>query len=387
MQNLPTTLPDWLALLESRHAETHIDMGLDRVRAVKDRMNLRFDCPVIMVAGTNGKGSTCAMLESILLHGGYRVGLYIKPHFLDFNERARINGEMASDAALIASFDVVEAARGDIDLTYFEFTTLAIAHLLSTSPIDVAILEVGLGGRLDAVNVIEPDVSIVTSIDIDHKDYLGDTREQIGFEKAGIFRAGKPAICSDPQPPQSLIQHAADIGADLWLIGRDFNYQGDQQQWAYGGRSMRRNSLAYPALRGANQLLNARPRWPRSKACACSCRSGRRKRAPAWRWWSCRAVSRCWRDARPRCSTSPTIRTRPRRCPRTCPTWATTATRMRCSGSCRTRTSTPSSSISRPTSTTGACAGSIRRARPTRPCWPASWKRSVRPAPVTTNFR
>jgi dihydrofolate synthase/folylpolyglutamate synthase len=254
---LPTTLPDWLALLESRHAETHIDMGLDRVRAVKERMQLAFSCPVIMVAGTNGKGSTCAMLEAVLLQSGYRTGLYIKPHFLDFNERARINGEMASDAALIASFEVVENARGDIDLTYFEFTTLAIAHLLSTAEIDVAILEVGLGGRLDAVNVIDPDVSIVTSIDIDHKAYLGDTREEIGFEKAGIFRPGKPAICSDPQPPQSLIEHAEKIGADLWLIGRDFNYQGDKQQWAFAGRSQRRNSLAYPALRGANQLLNA----------------------------------------------------------------------------------------------------------------------------------
>jgi dihydrofolate synthase/folylpolyglutamate synthase len=254
---LPTTLPDWLALLESRHAETHIDMGLDRVRAVKERMQLAFSCPVIMVAGTNGKGSTCAMLEAMLLQSGYRTGLYIKPHFLDFNERARINGEMASDAALIASFEVVENARGDIDLTYFEFTTLAIAHLLSTAEIDVAILEVGLGGRLDAVNVIDPDVSIVTSIDIDHKAYLGDTREEIGFEKAGIFRPGKPAICSDPQPPQSLIEHAEKIGADLWLIGRDFNYQGDKQQWAFAGRSQRRNSLAYPALRGANQLLNA----------------------------------------------------------------------------------------------------------------------------------
>jgi dihydrofolate synthase/folylpolyglutamate synthase len=142
-----------------------------------------------MVAGTNGKGSTCAMLESILLHAGYRVGLYIKPHFLDFNERARINGEMASATpALVEAFECVEAQRGDIDLTYFEFTTLAIMHLLSTSAIDVAILEVGLGGRLDAVNVIDADVSIVTSIDIDHKDYLGDTREEIGFEKAGIFR-------------------------------------------------------------------------------------------------------------------------------------------------------------------------------------------------------
>jgi dihydrofolate synthase/folylpolyglutamate synthase len=257
MQTLPTTLPGWLALLESRHAEVHIDMGLDRVRAVKERMQLAFRCPTIMVAGTNGKGSTCAMLEAILLQGGYRTGLYIKPHFLHFNERARINGEMASDDALVAAFEVVERARGEVDLTYFEFTTLAILHLLSTAEIDVAILEVGLGGRLDAVNVIDADVAIVTSIDIDHKDYLGDTREEIGFEKAGIFRPGRPAICSDPQAPATLIKHAEDIGADLWLIGRDFNFQGDKQQWAYGGRSQRRNSLAYPALRGANQLLNA----------------------------------------------------------------------------------------------------------------------------------
>jgi dihydrofolate synthase/folylpolyglutamate synthase len=256
MSMLPTTLSDWLALLESRHAETHIDMGLERVRTVKERIALAFACPVIMVAGTNGKGSTCAMLESILLRAGYRVGLYIKPHFLDFNERARINGAMATDEQLIASFTVVEEKRGDIDLTYFEFTTLAIMHLLSTTQIDVAILEVGLGGRLDAINVIDADVAIVTSVDIDHTDYLGDTREKIGFEKAGIFRAGKAAICSDPVPPQSLLDHAAAIGADLWLLGRDFNYAGDQQQWGYGGRSQRRNSLAYPALRGANQLLN-----------------------------------------------------------------------------------------------------------------------------------
>jgi dihydrofolate synthase/folylpolyglutamate synthase len=257
MHNLPTTLPAWLALLESRHAETHIDMGLDRVRAVKERMQLAFACPVIMVAGTNGKGSTCAMLEAVLLQSGYRVGLYIKPHFLDFNERARINGDMATDEALVAAFDFVEKSRAETDLTYFEFTTLAIMHLISKAGVDVAILEVGLGGRLDAVNVIDADVSIVTSIDIDHKDYLGDTREEIGFEKAGIFRPGKPAICSDPVPPQSLIEHAETIGADLWLLGRDFNYQGDQQQWAFAGRSQRRNSLAYPALRGANQLLNA----------------------------------------------------------------------------------------------------------------------------------
>ncbi|WP_215410118.1 bifunctional tetrahydrofolate synthase/dihydrofolate synthase [Janthinobacterium sp. JC611] len=257
MHKLPTTLPDWLAMLETRHSETQINMGLDRVQAVKARMQLAFTCPVIMVAGTNGKGSTCAMLESVLLRAGYKVGLYIKPHFLDFNERARVLGEMASDEQLVASFNAVEAVRGDTPLTYFEFTTLAILHLLSQAKLDVAILEVGLGGRLDAVNVIDADVAIVTSVDIDHTDYLGDTREAIGFEKAGIFRPGKAAICSDPVPPQSLIDHAEAIGADLWLMGRDFNYSGDKQQWNYGGREQRRNSLAYPSLRGANQILNA----------------------------------------------------------------------------------------------------------------------------------
>jgi dihydrofolate synthase / folylpolyglutamate synthase len=256
MQTLPTTLDTWLSLLETRHSKT-IDMGLDRVRAVKERLGLTFDCPVIMVAGTNGKGSTCAMLESVLLQAGYRVGLYIKPHFLHFNERARINGEMASNEALIENFEAVEAARGDVSLSYFEFTTLAIMRLLSRANLEVVILEVGLGGRLDAVNVIDADVSIVTNVDIDHTDYLGDTREKIGFEKAGIFRTGRTAICSDPMPPQSLIDHAMEIGADLWLFGRDFNYSGDKQQWNYGGRNMRRNSLGYPSLRGANQLLNA----------------------------------------------------------------------------------------------------------------------------------
>ncbi|RFP14626.1 MULTISPECIES: bifunctional tetrahydrofolate synthase/dihydrofolate synthase [unclassified Duganella] len=257
MPNLPTTLPAWLALLESRHAETVINMGLDRVLAVKERLQLSFSCPVVMVAGTNGKGSTCAMLESVLMRAGYKVGLYIKPHFLDFNERARINGKLASDEVLVAAFNAVEAVRGDTPLTYFEFTTLAIMHLLAGAGMDVAILEVGLGGRLDAVNIVDADVAIVTSVDIDHTDYLGDTREAIGFEKAGIFRAGKTAICSDPVPPQSLIDHANAIGADLWLMGRDFNYSGDKQQWNYGGRSQRRNSLAYPSLRGANQILNA----------------------------------------------------------------------------------------------------------------------------------
>ena len=253
---LPDTLDTWLTLLESRHIKT-IDMGLDRVAVVKARLAIAFACPVIMVAGTNGKGSTCSMLESILLQAGYRVGLYIKPHFLKFNERARIGGQSASDAALLESFAAVEAARCETSLSYFEFTTLAIMHLLQHSRLDVAILEVGLGGRLDAVNVVDADVAIVTSIDIDHTEYLGDTREKIGFEKAGIFRAGKPAICSDPLPPAALVRHAEAIGADLWLLGRDFNYSGDKQQWNFGGRSQRRNALSYPSLRGANQLLNA----------------------------------------------------------------------------------------------------------------------------------
>ena len=256
MQNLPTTLADWLAVLEKRHPKV-IDMGLDRVREVKDRLDIRFDCPVIIVGGTNGKGSTCAMLESILMQAGYRVGLYTSPHLIDFNERARVNGEIASDDALAEQFAAVEAARGEVSLTYFEFTTLAILRLFAQAQLDAVILEVGLGGRLDAVNVIDADVAIVTSVDIDHTEYLGDTREQIGFEKAGIFRPGKTAICGDPVPPKSLVDHASAIGADLWLFGRDYNYSGDKQQWNYGGRSQRRNSLGYPSLRGANQLLNA----------------------------------------------------------------------------------------------------------------------------------
>jgi dihydrofolate synthase/folylpolyglutamate synthase len=256
VKDTPATLADWLSLLETRHPKA-IDMGLARVSQVKTQLGLDFECPVITVAGTNGKGSTCAMLESVYRHAGYRVGLYTSPHFIDFNERARIDGVPASDAQLVSAFNQVEAARGDVSLTYFEFTTLAIAKLLADTKPDVAILEVGLGGRLDAVNTIDADVGIVTSVDIDHTEYLGNTREEIGFEKAGIYRAGKTAICGDPMPPKSLIAHAEAIGADLWLMGRDFNYQGDKQQWGYGGRTMRRNSLAYPSLRGANQLLNA----------------------------------------------------------------------------------------------------------------------------------
>src|SRR5699024_10984864 len=165
--------------------------------------------------------------------------------------------EPAEDDAIVEQFQRIEQARGEITLTYFEYTTLAALLLFQVSDLDVAILEVGLGGRLDAVNLVDADCAIVTSIDIDHQQYLGDTRDQVAWEKAHIFRAGKPAICADPEPPQTLIDYAQSLGADLWLFGRDFNYSGDQLQWAYGGRSQRRGALVYPALRGANQLLNA----------------------------------------------------------------------------------------------------------------------------------
>jgi dihydrofolate synthase/folylpolyglutamate synthase len=251
-----SSLADWLHYLESVHSRP-IDMGLDRVREVAQRLSLDLDCVRIVVGGTNGKGSTCAMLEAILLCAGYKVGLYTSPHLIDFNERARVNGEAASDAALIEQFAAVDAVRGEVSLTYFELTTLAILRLFAQAGLDVVVLEVGLGGRLDAVNIIDADCAIVTSVDIDHVEWLGNDREKIGYEKAHIYRGGRPAICADPMPPQSLLDHAQALGADLWRFGRDYNYSGDKQQWNYGGRSQRRSSLAYPALRGANQLLNA----------------------------------------------------------------------------------------------------------------------------------
>ena len=255
-RRLMKTLDDWLAHCEQLHPKT-IDMGLDRVRAVAERMGLRFDCPVFTVAGTNGKGSTCAMLEAILTQAGFRTGLFTSPHLVRFEERCRIRGENVDASDLVAAFARVESARAEISLTYFEFTTLAILDTLARAGLDAVILEVGLGGRLDAVNIIDTDCAIITSIDIDHAELLGDTREKIGFEKAGILRTGRPAIVSDPVPPQSVIDRATEIGADLWLLGRDFNSSGDKQQWAWAGRGRRYAGLAHPALRGANQLINA----------------------------------------------------------------------------------------------------------------------------------
>ena len=260
MQTPIHTLEGWLRHCERLHPKT-IALGLERVRTVAQRLDLRFDCPVITVAGTNGKGSTCALLEAIALQAGYRTGVYTSPHLVHFEERCRVHGETVKSSDLIAHFEAVERARvqngEEIPLTYFEFTTLAILRLLSQSLLDVAILEVGLGGRLDATNIIDADCAILTSIDLDHTEYLGPDRESIGREKAGIMRTGRPAVLSDPMPPHSVLDHAREIGADLWLFGRDFNFSGDKQQWSWAGRGRRYTGLAYPALRGANQLLNA----------------------------------------------------------------------------------------------------------------------------------
>ena len=262
------TLDDWLAYCEQIHPQG-IDMGLERVRKAAQRLGLAFKCPVIMVAGTNGKGSTCAMLEAILLEAGYRTGVYSSPHLVHFEERCRIRGDVVSAHSLLPFFEAVECARlqadvaddssakGVISLSYFEFTTLVFLKQLADAPLDVAILEVGLGGRLDAINILDADCAIITSIDLDHMELLGNDRESIGREKAGIMRAGKPVVVSDPVPPQSVLQAAADLGADLWRFGHDFNFSGDKLQWGWAGRGRRYSGLAYPALRGANQLVNA----------------------------------------------------------------------------------------------------------------------------------
>ena len=258
MTTQPNTLNEWLAHAEQLHPKS-IDMGLERVKAVADRMGLQFACPVITVAGTNGKGSTCAMLESILLQAGYRVGVYTSPHLVHFEERLRLNGAPVEAAALATAFEGVERVRVETgaSLTYFEFSTLAILDVMARSGLDVAILEVGLGGRLDAVNIIDADCAVITSVDLDHMEFLGSDRESIGREKAGIMRAGRPVVVSDPMPPQSVLDHAKDTGADIWRFGVDFNVSGDKQQWGWAGRGRRYSGLAYPALRGANQLVNA----------------------------------------------------------------------------------------------------------------------------------
>ena len=249
-------LADWLARLETLHPNA-IALGLERVRQVKDALGLVPDFPIITVAGTNGKGSTCAYLEAMLAAAGYRVGLYTSPHLLRYNERVRVARQTAEDAEIVASFEAVERARRDIPLTYFEFGTLAAMWHFLRAGVDVGVLEVGLGGRLDAVNVFDADAAVVTTVDLDHMEYLGPDRESIGFEKAGVYRAGRPAICADPAPPRRLLKHAASIGVDLRLAGRDYDIAASADAWRWQGREGVLEGLPHPALAGSYQLDNA----------------------------------------------------------------------------------------------------------------------------------
>jgi dihydrofolate synthase / folylpolyglutamate synthase len=246
------SLQEWLAFIERQHPAS-IALGLERVAEVYSSLDCPMAVPVITVGGTNGKGSTCAMLEAMLRAAGYRTALYSSPHLVRYNERVRIAGVEAGDAELAEAFATVEASRKATPLTYFEFGTLAALWLFCRAKIDAAILEVGLGGRLDAVNVVDPDCAVLTSVAIDHVDYLGADREAIGREKAGIFRRGRPAVVADPDPPQSVLQ----APGQLLLINRDFGYAEQERQWSYWGPGGRRGGLEYPALRGRVQLRNA----------------------------------------------------------------------------------------------------------------------------------
>ena len=246
------SLGEWLAFIEQQHPQP-IALGLERVQQVLSRMQLQLPSPVITVGGTNGKGSTCAMLESILGASGRRAGLYTSPHLLRYSERVRIAGAEASEDALCLGFQAVEQARDGVPLTYFEFGTLAALHVFSRADLEALILEVGLGGRLDAVNIVDADCAVLTSVGIDHVDYLGPDRESIGREKAGIFRPYRPAVIAEPDPPRSVL---GAVGNKL-LFGKDFGFQRQENQWTYWGPRGKRPGLAHPALRGAIQLRNA----------------------------------------------------------------------------------------------------------------------------------
>ena len=252
-------LSDWLACIEAQHPKS-IDMGLERVREVSERMRLRKPARhVITVGGTNGKGSTVVFIEAIARAQGWKVGAYTSPHLLRYNERVRIDGRDADDAALVEAFEAVEAARGTVTLTYFEFGTLAALWLFMRSNLDLAILEVGLGGRLDAVNIVDPDVAVITAVDLDHQDWLGDDREAIGFEKAGIARAWKPLILGEDDPPASVLRHAYAIGASAIRGGSDFlidppKFGGDTWRWREVGFEI---ELPLPQLAAPVQLRNA----------------------------------------------------------------------------------------------------------------------------------
>ncbi|MAT65563.1 MAG: bifunctional tetrahydrofolate synthase/dihydrofolate synthase [Gammaproteobacteria bacterium] len=252
------SLAEWLRWQETLHPR-EIELGLDRVRAVADRLGLlQPACPVVTVGGTNGKGSTLASLEAIYSHAGYRTGLYTSPHLIRYNERIRIEQCEAGDAGIMAAFAAIDVARGDISLTYFEFGTLAALWLFARAQVDVMLLEVGLGGRLDAVNILDADVAVVTSIGLDHMDWLGETRDLIAREKAGIFRAGRPAICGDPDPPPALAAAAAECGAHWYALDRAFGSRRSRDgYWDWWSLQHDWQELPLPALGGGVQLHNA----------------------------------------------------------------------------------------------------------------------------------
>lgn len=233
------SLGEWLAYLEQLHPSA-IDMGLERSQQVAARLGLGRPAPrVITVTGTNGKGSTCAFVAALLQAQGLKVGVYSSPHLLRYNERVQLNGVEASDAQLCEAFAALDAGRGDISLTYFEMGTLAALWLFERAQLDIVVLEVGLGGRLDTVNVVDADVALVTSIGVDHVDYLGDTRESVAYEKAGIFRPGKPALCGDLDPPQPLLDKVRELDCPFYLRGRDFTLEIGDQHWQWSGRDAR----------------------------------------------------------------------------------------------------------------------------------------------------
>lgn len=253
----PRSLQAWLSWQETLHTRD-IELGLDRCRAVADRLDLLpLPCTVITVAGTNGKGSTVAMLERIYSEAGYRVAAYTSPHLIRYNERIRIQHHPVSDEQICAAFERVDAARGGIPLTVFEFATLAALVIFAQAKLDLAILEVGMGGRLDAVNIVDADVAVIAALDIDHVEFLGGTREEIAREKAGIMRAGRPAVCSDPQVPHSLVGVAREIRAQLELLGQSFHFVDNQDYWTWWSGDVLLDHLPKPSLSGGYQLRNA----------------------------------------------------------------------------------------------------------------------------------
>jgi len=251
------TLQEWLSWQEELHF-TSIELGLDRCMAVAEKMGLlQPDYAVISVAGTNGKGSSVNMLKNILINAGYNTGSYTSPHLIRYNERIYLNDVEVTDEMLCASFDRIDRARGDISLTYFEFGTLAALDIFRHAGIDIAILEVGLGGRLDAVNCVDAGVALITAIDLDHENWLGPDRESIGREKAGIMRSHAPAICSDPNPPATLFDHAKELDTQFYIPGRDYRHKitGDTWQWQWG--SVKYSGLPRPSLYNPEQMANA----------------------------------------------------------------------------------------------------------------------------------